>query len=191
MLEYIGVITGFICVWLTAKQSLLNFPISIISIIIYTYIFYEARLYADMLLQVYFMGMTLYGWYFWINRNNGDEKVIPVRRIDKLHIIIGILITIVFTSGFGWFLSVKTDADLPYLDSFCTACSLVASFYSSRRILENYIVWIFVDCVYIYLYIVKKLHPTAILYAVFVGVAVYGYLEWKKNWKEHQLKLAS
>ncbi|WP_236975186.1 nicotinamide riboside transporter PnuC [Membranihabitans maritimus] len=191
MLEYIGVITGFICVWLAARNSLWNFPIAIISVIIYIFIFYEAKLYADMGLQFYFLGMSIYGWYYWINRRGDDQLVRPVRRINKLEVAIGLLAIIIFTSGFGFFLQQSTDAHFPYLDSFCTSCSLVAQFYLSRRILENWLLWVFVDIVYVYLYISKGLYPTTILYAVYIGVAIFGYLEWRKNWKKNYKKSLS
>lgn len=189
MLEYVGVITGFICVWLTARQNILNFPIAMVSIVIYSYIFYEAKLYADMILQGYFFLMCIYGWYYWINRKSETEKIKPVRRVRWLEILLSILVAVTFTLAFGTFLAKQTDAHFPYLDSFCTACSLIASYYSAKRILENWWIWIFVDILYVYLYIRKGLYPTTILYGVYVAVAYYGYLEWKKNWKEHRLKL--
>lgn len=183
MLELLGVVTGFVCVWLAAKNSLWNFPITIVSVLIYMVVFYEARLYADMGLQMYFLAMAIYGWYYWINRRDEDQKLKPIRRVEKRELLTGGILVLVFTGLFGSFLHHQTDAFFPYLDSFCTGSSLLGAFFLSRRILENWVVWIFVDIIYLYLYISKGLYLTTLLYLAYVGVAVFGYIEWKKSWQ--------
>jgi len=188
MLEYLGALTGFICVWLAARNSLWNFPVTIVSVLIYMMVFYQAKLYADMGLQVYFLFMAIYGWYFWINRRGDDQKLKPIRRISPREIGAGIIVVALFTFLVGKGLYLHTDAFFPYLDSFCTGGSLFGAFLLSRRVMENWVVWIIVDIVYLYLYIAKELYVTTLLYLVFVGVAVFGYLEWKKLWKTEQLK---
>jgi len=78
-------------------------------------------------------------------------------------------------------------AAYPYLDSFCTTCSLIAQVYLTRKILENWLIWIFVDIIYVGVYIAKHLQPTAILYAAYIPIALLGYLDWRKEYKKQQL----
>ncbi len=188
IIEVFGVITGFICVWLAARNNIWNFPVTIISGLLYMFIFYEAKLYADMGLQVYFLAMALYGWYYWINRSDDGGNIKPVRRITAKVLMIGLLVVVVFTLLFGTFLSRNTDAFFPYLDSMCAGGSLFGAFLLSRRILENWLVWLFVDVVYLFLYISKDLYLTTALYGAYIIVAIIGYREWKKNWKTHFVK---
>lgn len=185
IIEIIGVITGFICVWLAARNNIWNFPVTILSVLLYMFIFYEAKLYADMGLQGYFLAMAIYGWYYWINRSDDGDKIKPVRRLTSKVLVIGLLVIAAFTILFGTFLNRNTDAFFPYLDSLCAGGSLFGSFLLSRRILENWLVWIFVDVVYLFLYISKELFLTTLLYGAYIVVAIIGYREWKKNWQMH------
>jgi nicotinamide mononucleotide transporter len=178
LIEVIGVITGLLCVWLAAINNIWNWPIAIISVGIYFF----AHLYADMGLQVYFMVMNIYGWYYWAKKP-ADEAKIPIVLIGRKELIWSILAIIVFTVILGTGLK-YTTASYPYLDSFCTACSLVAQIWLARKILENWLIWLFVDIVYVGVYILKELDLTALMYAIYVGLALYGYLDWKKEYKK-------
>lgn len=188
IIEILGVVTGFICVWLAARNNIWNFPITILSVFFYIIVFYRARLYADMGLQFYFLGMAIYGWYYWIDRSDSGEEIKPVQRITPALIGIGLVGIALFTVLFGTFLDRQTDAFAPYLDSLCAGGSLFGSFLLSRRIMENWLVWIIVDVIYLYLYVSKELYLTTLLYLAYIVVAVFGYREWKKNWEKHYVK---
>lgn len=188
IIEIFGIITGFTCVWLAARNNIWNFPVQIISVFLYMVVFYEAKLYADMGLQVYFLGMAIYGWYFWINRSEDNEQLKPVRKVTRSVMLTGLAVVLAFTVLFGTFLERNTDAFYPYLDSLCAGGSLLGAFLLSRRILENWLVWLVVDVVYLYLYLSKELYLTTLLYGAYLIVAVFGYREWKKNWKIHYEK---
>jgi nicotinamide mononucleotide transporter len=181
LLEVIGVITGLLCVYLAAKNNIWNWPIAVISVGIYIFIFFDARLYADVGLQFYFMAMNFYGWYYW-SRKPATEKKTPVLLITKKEIILSVIAVCIFTFILGSVLK-YTPASYPYIDSFCTACSLVAQVFLARKVLENWLIWIFVDIIYVGVYIYKGLHLTAGMYAVYVAIAVMGYLDWKKDYK--------
>jgi len=182
LLEVIGVITGLLCVWLAAINNIWNWPIAIISVGIYIYIFFFARLYADMGLQVYFMVMNIYGWYYWAKEPDDAIKM-PIVMISRKELWWSIPAIVVFTVILGTGLK-YTPASYPYLDSFCTACSLVAQVWLARKILENWLIWLFVDIVYVGVYILKGLDLTAVMYAIYVGLALFGYLDWKKDYKK-------
>jgi len=188
-LEIIGVITGLLCVALAAMNNIWNWPIAIISVGIYIFIFLDARLYADMGLQVYFLVMNIYGWYFW-SRKPAIEVKAPVTLITSKEIIAVILIVAIVTPVLGFLLVTLSPilhykpASYPYLDSFCTACSLVAQVFLARKVLENWLIWIFVDIIYVGVYIFKHLDLTAGMYAIYVVIALLGYLDWKKDYKK-------
>jgi nicotinamide mononucleotide transporter len=185
LLEISGVITGILCVYLAAKNSIWNWPIAIISVLIYVFIFFESKLYADTGLQVYFLLMNFYGWYFW-SRNEITQKV-PVSSISFKEIILSVSAVIIFTAGLGYFLNMGTDASFPFLDSFCTACSLVAQVFLARKVLETWLIWIFVDIIYVGVYLIKDLHLTAGMYALYIVIAVVGYRDWHKEYKNTRL----
>ncbi len=184
LLEWFGVFTGILCVWLAAKNNIYNWPIAIASVVIYIFIFFESKLYADMGLQVYFFAMNVYGWYFWSKNRNNPEASRPIAIITKKEIILSILGVIVFTVILGFMLKKNTDASFPFLDSFCTACSLIAQVFLARKVLQNWLIWIFVDIIYVGMYISKDLYATAVMYALYVYIASVGYLDWRRTYRE-------
>lgn len=182
LLEWVGTISGFICIYLAAKENIWNWPVSIISVLAYSIVFYESKLYGDAVLQFYFLSTAFYGWYYWLKKKTAKEK--PVERISGkqwLYIVGGILILTVLL---GLFLSKYTDTDVPYIDGFCTAMSFAAQLLMTRKILQNWILWIVVDICYVPLYIHKHLSLTAVLYFVLIILAIIGYLDWRKTYRE-------
>jgi len=192
LLEIVGVITGLLCVVLAALNNIWNWPIAIISVGIYIFIFMQSRLYADMGLQIYFLVTNIYGWYFW-SRNTATEIKIPVKLITSRQTIISVLIIAVATPSLGFLLINLAPilhyqpASYPYLDSFCTACSLVAQVFLTRKVLENWLIWIFVDIIYVGVYIFKGLDATAFMYAIYVPIALLGYIDWRKDYKKQPI----
>jgi len=180
-LEWLGTLTGFLCVYLAAKQHIWNWPISIISVGSYAILFYEAKLYGDTVLQFYFLSTAIYGWYYWIKRR--EEKKKPIVKASGNQIFLCLLAIIVLTISIGYLLDSKTNSDVPYIDAFCTSVSFVAQFLMTRKILQNWLLWVFVDICYIPLYIHKDLMLTAVLYFVFAVIAWNGYRDWQKSYK--------
>ena len=181
LIEWFGVITGALCVYLAAKENILNWPIAILSVVAYIYIFYHAKLYGDMVLQFYFIGTSIYGWYFW---TYGHAKSLKSERpvsalLTKDWFVIAIVLMIL-SIIIGLALDKYTDSDVPYIDAFCTVTSFIAQYLMTRKKVENWLLWIFVDILYIPLYIHKNLLATAVLYFVFLLIALKGYLDWKK-----------
>lgn len=180
-LEWVGTISGFACVYLAARQNIWNWPVAIISVVAYSILFYEYKLYGDAVLQIYFMATSFYGWYYWIKRKEAHQKPIVSLNITEL-IKLG-LAGVVLTLLLGWFLDNYTDTNVPYADGFCTAISFIAQFLMTRKVLQNWILWIIVDICYVPLYLYKNLGLTAVLYTLFLGLAVMGYLQWRKTYR--------
>ena len=181
-LEIVGVITGILCVYLAAKNIIWNWPFAIISVAVYIVIFFEAKLYADMGLQFYFLAMNSYGWYFWSRKPKTEVKV-PVIRITQKEIFLSAVGIILFTAILGFGLKHGTDAAFPFVDSFCTACSLIAQIFLARKVLENWLIWVFVDVIYVIVYASKHLHLTAGMYALYFVIAALGYRDWQRDYK--------
>jgi nicotinamide mononucleotide transporter len=184
ILEWFGVFTGILCVWLAAKNNIWNWPIAIVSVIIYIFIFSESKLYADMGLQVYFLGMNIYGWYYWSRQKSNPGLERPISLITKNEILLSIGGVIVFTFALGFLLHKNTDASFPFIDSFCTACSLIGQIFLARRVLQNWLIWIFVDIIYVGIYFSKDLYATGLMYTLYIAIATMGYLDWRKIYRE-------
>jgi len=185
-LEWCGVFTGILCVWLAAKNNIWNWPIACISVIIYVFIFFEGKLYADAGLQLYFLVTNIYGWYYWSKQRDNPTQERPVINITQKEIILSVIGVIVFTTALGFTLFHKTDASFPFVDSFCTACSLIAQVFLARKVLQNWLIWIFVDIIYVSVYFSKDLYATGLMYALYIGIATMGYLDWRKTYREQK-----
>jgi len=179
--ELTGFITGLLCVYLAAKNVIWNWPLAIISVVTYAFIFYQKHLFADTGLQLYFLAMNIYGWYHWSKRSPLDNLA-PVLRITNRQMLLSIIGVVVVTLFLGSVLK-YTTASYPYLDSFCAACSVVAQVLLARKVLENWLIWVFVNIIYVGIYLFKDLQLTAIMYAIYVPIAILGYVDWKKELK--------
>lgn len=185
-LEWLGVFTGILCVWLAAKNNIWNWPIAIISVLIYLFIFFENKLYADMGLQLYFFAMNIYGWYYWSRQRNNPAQERPIGLISRKEIWLSVIGVLGFTLLLGTFLHENTDAAFPFIDSFCTACSLIAQVLLARKILQNWLLWIFVDFIYVGVYFFKALYATGLMYMLYIVIAFIGFIDWKKIYREQQ-----
>ncbi|WP_337101051.1 nicotinamide riboside transporter PnuC [Paenibacillus sp. YIM B09110] len=179
-LEVVATTTGLLSVWLTAREKIWAWPIGLVNVACFFYMFYEVKLYADMALQVFFFILSIYGWVIWLTKRNG-AKVRPTRRITPR--LAGILLVALFagTGIWGYALSTYTDASIPYPDAFIAMLSLIAQMLLSYKILENWYCWIVVDVLSVGMYLYKDLNMLAFLYAIFLCIAISGLITWKKQ----------
>lgn len=180
VLEIIGFVTGVAGVWLAARENPWTWPVGIINVTIYVFVFLKSGLYGDMGLQVFYILIGFYGWYTWLHGNENSKLQIAN---CKLQILAALLLISAILFFFLSFLLQKTDSTVPYLDALTTVLSISATWMMTRKYIEHWMVWIFVDLVYVGLYIYKLLYLTAGLYLIFTILAVYGYIEWKKIMK--------
>jgi nicotinamide mononucleotide transporter len=178
--EIVGVTFGVVAVWLTTRQNVWCWPTGLVNVGLFIVVFAQARLYADMALQVVYVGACLYGWHAWLHGGR-DHGTLPVSRTpSRARLFFGLGGTL-FGAGLGFILARHTDAALPFLDSFLASFSLVAQWMQTRKWLETWLVWIVVDVVYVGMYVFKGLFLTAGLYGVFLGLAVLGLREWTRS----------
>ncbi len=182
LFEWVGVITTIGCIYLAARENIWNWPVSIISIIISAIIYFENSLYGDFSLQFYFLFTAFYGWYFWLKKKKEDDK--PVVSINFKEWLLAILAVVILSFILGMLLARYTNTNVPYEDGFCTAMSLVAQIMLTRKIIQNWILWIIVDICYVPLLIYKGLNLYALLYGILVILAIKGYLDWRKTYRE-------
>jgi nicotinamide mononucleotide transporter len=179
-LEILGFLTGAVCVYLNTRQNVLGWFFGIINAILYFSVFYQAKLYADMGLQGYYFVTSIYGWWMWRFGGKTHDGVKVSGTPPQLYLVFT-LIFLVTTVTWGFLLARYTDASLSYMDSALTVASLIAQWMMTRKFLENWLIWIIADAVYAGMYFYKGLHLTAILYAIFLILAVMGYFQWRKE----------
>ncbi len=181
-IEIIAVLLGIANITLLIRRSIWNYPFGIVMVTLYAWIFFEAKLYSDALLQPFFFVVQIYGWYYWL-KGRGDDGLIVVRRLSGRQAIGYGAAALAGISVWGTLMARHTDASFPYWDASILALSIVAQFLLARRRLENWLVWIAVDLLAIGLYWTKDLYPTAALYFVFLVLATVGYFNWRRIYK--------
>ncbi|QRX82829.1 nicotinamide riboside transporter PnuC [Glaciimonas sp. PAMC28666] len=196
-LEIIAVIISALAVWLTARRNIWCWPVGCVSVLLYARIFFDAKLYSDLLLQLIFFVMQVYGWWSW-TRNQSMAKALSETFLeeDKRHIMpqrlsvkgwaIGLMVGTVGSVLLGYVMARFTDAHIPWLDSALTSFSLVAQYWMARKYIANWWLWIAVDIVYVGVYVYKDLQLTAGLYAMFILLATIGLRNWHRELHQHE-----
>lgn len=182
-LEWVAVAFGVASVWLTVRQNPWCWPLGIVNVALFAWLFWRERLYADAGLQVVYVAVCVYGWWAWVRGGPGAGPL-RVTRVPAWTALglLGAGILLAGTLGLG--LKRTTDAALPFWDAGTTAFSLVAQWMQARKWLENWVLWILVDAVYVGMYLIKGLHLTAGLYAAFVVLAVLGLRAWARTLRD-------
>lgn len=203
-IEIFGVVTGILFVILEVRQSHWLWPLGILTSATYIWVFLSGKFYADMGLQVYYVLISVYGWYFWLRGgqrstggtqekrsgsteegSTGTDTVsglsLLVRRVGQKEALQLFAVFLAAWVGLYFLLDRLTDSPVPLGDSFTTALAVVATWMLTRKILEQWWLWVLANAVSMALYLHKGLYPTVLLYAVYTGMAIYGYIEWKKS----------
>ena len=182
-LELLAALLGAISVYLSVRQNIWSWPTAIVNVVVYAFVFYQAKLYADMGLQVIYAALSVYGWYEWLYGGANRTELHVTRTAPRLGAVLT-LIALAGSAALGVFLRGATDAALPFMDSFLSNTSLVAQWMMTKKKLENWLVWIGVDVLYVGMFVFKHLYITAGLYAVFLALAVRGYIDWRLSMAE-------
>nr|WP_298792756.1 nicotinamide riboside transporter PnuC [uncultured Allomuricauda sp.] len=182
VLEMIGVIFGFLSVWYSKRENILVFPTGIISTAIFVYILLVYGLLGDMLINAYYLIMSVVGWYLW-TRKVDETHFVPITRTsenEKKWSVLLFVGTIVFVSGV-YFAANKFNTWTAYIDTMTTAIFFVGMWLMAKKKLENWIFWIIGDVISVPLYLYKGLVFSSFQYFLFTIIAIYGYKAWKKN----------
>ena len=181
ILEIFAVILGLTSVWFAKKDKVLVYPTGMLSTSIFVYLLFQAGLLGDMLINAYFFIVSIYGWYFWSKKKDG-QILNSILKINRTEIKLGILLftcSIIFVSLIYYLFGKGTEWTAP-IDTFTTAVFFVAMWFMAKRKLEHWILWIIGDLISIPLYLYKGLAITSIQYFVFTLIAIFGYIQWLK-----------
>ncbi|MDP3714576.1 MAG: nicotinamide riboside transporter PnuC [Mycobacteriales bacterium] len=177
--EVAGFVTGALCVFLVVRQHIANFPVGIANNVFFIVLFWRVGLYADAGLQVVYIGLALYGWWWWLH-GGPDRSRLTVSRTPRPEALWLSAAGVAATVGLTAFLASTTDSTVPFWDAVTTVLSLQATYLLTRKRLENWWVWITADILYVALYAYKDLHLTAVLYAGFLGLCIAGLVQWRR-----------
>lgn len=181
--EILAVLLAIAYLLLALKQRIECWYAAFASTVIYAVLFWDVSLLMESALQVYYLVMAVFGWYQWRKPGLAGEPVLQISTWSSRQHVLGVVMVLLLSAFSGWWLSAKTDAALPYLDSFTTWASVLTTYMVARKILENWLYWIVIDTVSIYLYIERGLYPTAGLFLAYIVIAVFGFLSWQRQWR--------
>jgi nicotinamide mononucleotide transporter len=184
-LEIAAVLTSVLGIWLTTRRKLSSWPVILVSCVLYALVFRREKLYSDMLLQFVYMAFAVYGWWHWW-RGVKEEGSVRVERLSRLGFAAGVVVGAAGSFLLGYVMTHYTDAALPHIDAALTAYSLVAQWWSTRKHIANWWLWIVVDALEIGVFLYKRLYLTSALFAFLIFLAVLGLRAWQKPLREQE-----
>lgn len=179
-LELIAAGLGLVNVALVVKRSVWNYPFGLVMVTLYGFVFFQARLYSDTILQVYFFAVQVFGWWYWLKGRDADGLVHP-EKLGMKGWFLALAATVTGTAALGWFFATYTDAAAPWFDAFIAAASVTGQALQSARKTATWLFWIAVDIVAVGVYFWKGLYPTTALYAIFLAMSIAGWVSWRRQ----------
>jgi nicotinamide mononucleotide transporter len=180
-LEWLGAALGLGNLWLTLRQNIWCWPVGIACVLCYVFVFYEARLYSDLLLQLAYIALQLYGWWRWLRLGHvGASSTAPVTRLSPRSWAgwgAGMALSAL---SLGFLMATYTKADLPYIDAAPTAMSLAAQWLQARKVADAWLIFIVANLLFIGIYAVKGLYVTIVLYIASSVLAMVGFAAWRR-----------
>lgn len=190
LFEYIGVILGLAQLICEFRVSIWLWPLSIAMPLCYILVYYNAGLYADVVICIYYVLAGAYGWMYWAvkGKNKSEHKIskIPNSKIYQLLIMMMLCMVVVI-----YLLNRYTDSNIVFWNSLAFSLSAIALWMLSRRYVEQWLVWVIVDLINCCIYFSKELYPTAILFGIYSVMALFGYMKWLKIMRTYELKVGS
>ena len=184
-IEILGTAVGIVYLWQEYHASIHLWITSIIMPAIYLYVYYNAGLYADFGINIYYLVIALYGWMAWrynfsLRGRKSNCKELTISHIEKRRLPVLAVLFLLLWVGIALILTNFTDSTVPLSDAFTTSLSIVGMYMLARKYVEQWCVWLIVDIASSALYIYKELYFTAVLYAVYAIIAIFGYRKWKQ-----------
>ncbi|MDD2564693.1 MAG: nicotinamide riboside transporter PnuC [Salinivirgaceae bacterium] len=186
-IETLATIIGIIYLVFSVKQNILLWIFGLMTSLLYIYVYFNSQFYADMALQIYYVVISIYGWFHW-SKGGENESTLKVSTASTTLMVKCVALTLVLWLGIYFLLSL-TNSDVPVGDAFTTAAAIVATWMLAQKLIENWLFWIVIDSVSLILYIHKELWPTVVLFGAYTLVAIIGYFKWRTDMYETQ-KLA-
>tara|TARA_B100000700_G_C15057190_1_gene863516 strand:- start:2656 stop:3246 length:591 start_codon:yes stop_codon:yes gene_type:complete len=184
--EIFGLCTGTLSIALLIKQNIWTWPVGIAYTFASLYIFFTAKLYADFALHIFFLVMSFYGWYYWLQGKNNHDPELPVSNENKKVLAYSMFICILAINLTGNLFTTYTDADLPYWDNTTSIFSILAVWLQGRKKIECWIFWLIIDILSVGIYFYKELYLYSLLYLIYVVMAFLGYKAWRESYRNDQ-----
>ena len=184
-MESIAVILAIAYLLLVIRQNIFCWVCSAVSSLIYVYLFFGVKLYVGSLLNFFYFGMAVYGWYSWSKGINETALAISSWSV-KVHFLAVCKIVLLSLIS-GYFLSVYSDAVFPYLDSLTAFFSIWATYLVAIKVLENWWYWLVIDLFLVAVYWSRDLHATALLFVVYIILIPFGLLAWKRSYASKKI----
>ncbi|MEH1964927.1 MULTISPECIES: nicotinamide riboside transporter PnuC [unclassified Nostoc] len=187
--EFLGTIFYLWSVWLISQRKILTWAVGIVSVLLYMVLFYQIRLYSDMIEQIYYLGVSIYGWWRWSTPKRDSKEILNVRYSPPIKIVLASSVTIAISFVIGALMSqihtilptiFPDKASFPYLDALTTMMSFTAMWLMAQKRVESWYYWIVVDIIGIWLYYVKEVRFIALLYVILLFMAINGLINWLK-----------
>jgi len=189
LIEVIASVAGLLCVILVVLRSMWCWPAGLVQVTLYAWIFFNVKLYSDFGLHIVYIFFQFYGWWNWshgkLKENDTEIRILPLRPKTMVG---WAALSLAGSVCLGALMGHYTDASFPYADAFTTVTSLVAQWLLSRRELMNWVFWIAVDVVAMWVYLQKGLYPTSLLYGIFLILCCVGVVSWLKEAKAQQTR---
>ncbi|MBC7948111.1 MAG: nicotinamide mononucleotide transporter [Chitinophagaceae bacterium] len=184
--EWVSTVTQVVSVWYARKNHVLVYPTGIIGVLLAAYVYFfmvHPPLYADACLNIYYFLMSMYGWYNWVQKKDATQYTYPISWCNKKELLIGFGFFAFFWAVIYWVLIGMTDSNTPVLDSLVSSTAITAMWWMAKRKIENWLAWIVSNIVAIPLNFYKGLMLFTLMYVLFLLMAWWGYVEWKKRWR--------
>lgn len=178
IIESIAVLFSILYVVLAVKENIWCWGAALTSVSLYIYICFSAQLYPETGLQVFYFIMAIIGYYMW-NKENKEE----IKEWSEIKHLLIILLGAILTFFMGFYFSTYTNSQMPIIDSFTTVFSIIATYMVIKKVLGNWLYWIVIDAVSVYLYFNRDLHLTSLLFIAYTIIAIFGYFSWMKKMK--------
>lgn len=198
-IEFFGTIAGAVAIWLAARASVWSWPVGVINVVLFFFLFYQVQLYPDMFLQVFFLVTNLIGWWRWTHPRKDEEdrkRELRVSLMPPRQFVVIVLIGVAGTFAFGSFAEniheifpsvFPKPSAFPYLDSFVTVMSVITTFLMINKKIESWILWIMIDVIATYMYYVKGIKFVALEYLLFCFIAAFGLWNWIREYRSYQV----
>jgi len=184
MTDTLGFVTGGVCVWLVVREHVANWPIGLANNLVFFVLFLQARIYADMTLQIVYFGLGVFGWWEWL-RGGPNRQALTIS-LSRWGEWIGLTVFIPLAIWSMYLVLIHVNDAVPFWDSLTTVLSLAAQFLLCLKRLENWFFWIAADLIYVPMYLSRSLPLTAVLYGIFLIMCLFGLFQWRKKWKQLQ-----
>ena len=178
-LEWLAATTGLVSVILTARRSILSWPVGLVSVIAFLGFFFHIKLYADSALQCFYLATGLYGWWHWARGGPNHGRAL-IKVLAAKTRMLWVLAIAVAASATAWFLSNRTDSTTPRMDALVSCLSIAAQLLMMRKVLESWVVWILIDVLSLWLYAAKSAWVTLGLHAIYLFIATAGLVAWSR-----------